>query len=737
LELNAIQGIIQLYCRALAGAPIEVSDTTALVQKNIGWVHEDAASTDGTTVFLPASMDRYPEPRDNFAWFKVVATHQVAHLEFGTFAFSFDAPTTLFADRRAQREQEWMQGSDGPETPEAPGPTQAYTAIGRFLRLFTNQRLAFDLFTVLEDCRLDYRTKVEYPGIRSAVNRVQAESLASRPRIEELPVQEALVELLIHLSLEHFTALPVPTAYADVAVMLSRIVHVLRTVRARVEDTAEATLRAYELIARLLNTPVPDEEWQAEDLQEPGDFSEAEYDALLQALQAMQESTSADGGEEGYDAPAPVDFRGDFKPQMVQLLAQLQMDQNQSGDGQALSQEMLEQLLRESAGLAQDTQPGDPAQGQPTLIQRVMQAAGVPPPDASRGQGHRLMYHDEDLGGALTPQEPGTYAYDEWDFYTAAYKRRWCLVKEKQLEEGEPTCYQEALKTYNSMLTRIKRQFELIMPESYRRVSRLIDGEDVDLNAALEAFADLRMHVPPDDKLYWRRHKVQRDVAMVFLLDMSASTAEPLTVNTPVVADPDVPADRAAYALWLRRQESPPRPRSKRIIEVEKESIVLLIQALESIGDTYGIYGFSGYGRENVEFYVIKDIAEPFGERIKRRIDTISPLHATRMGPAIRHASTKLEQQPATTKLLLLLSDGRPQDRGYSRPGAEKAYAVHDTHRALLEAKEKGITPFCLTVDKAGHDYLQAMCGDMGYEVLDEISLLPTRLLMLYRSLTM
>jgi nitric oxide reductase NorD protein len=138
-----------------------------------------------------------------------------------------------------------------------------------------------------------------------------------------------------------------------------------------------------------------------------------------------------------------------------------------------------------------------------------------------------------------------------------------------------------------------------------------------------------------------------------------------------------------------------------------------------------------------VEFYVIKDIAEPFGERIKRRIDRISPLHATRMGPAIRHAITKLAQQPATTRLLFLLSDGRPQDRGYSRPGAEKAYAVHDTHMALLEARQQGIIPFCLTVDKAGHDYLQAMCGDMGYEVLDDISLLPARLPMLYRALTM
>ena len=129
-----------------------------------------------------------------------------------------------------------------------------------------------------------------------------------------------------------------------------------------------------------------------------------------------------------------------------------------------------------------------------------------------------------------------------------------------------------------------------------------------------------------------------------------------------------------------------------------------MIHALEAIGDTYGIYGFSGYGRENVEFYVIKDINESFGDKIKRRIDKITPLHATRMGAAIRHATSKLADQDATTKILFLISDGRPQDRGYSREGVEKEYAVHDTHMALIEAKRHQITPFCLTVDKAGHD---------------------------------
>src|SRR5262249_24511084 len=215
-----------------------------------------------------------------------------------------------------------------------------------------------------------------------------------------------------------------------------------------------------------------------------------------------------------------------------------------------------------------------------------------------------------------------------------------------------------------------------LMPESYRKTYRLIDGEDVDLNAALEAFADLRMHIPPDDKMYWRRHKVQRDVAVVFLLDMSASTVESLDADLPLVDDQDAPPAPATYGVWLRRRRDLlRRPTARRIIDVEKESTALLIQALEMLGDTYGIYGFSGYGRDNVEFYVIKDIGERFGEHIKRRIDKIRPLHATRMGAAIRHAITKLAPHTATTKLLFLFSDGPPQDRAHSQPAPHPHYS--------------------------------------------------------------
>ena len=160
------------------------------------------------------------------------------------------------------------------------------------------------------------------------------------------------------------------------------------------------------------------------------------------------------------------------------------------------------------------------------------------------------------------------------------------------------------------------------------------------------------------------------------------------------------------------------------------------VEALETIGDRYGIYGFSGYGRDNVEFYVIKDLNEDFNDRIKRRIDKVVPIRSTRMGPAIRHATMKLDNSDAKVKILFLVSDGRPQDHGYGRDRTEKEYAIHDTKMALNEAKRKGIVPFALTVDRAGHDYLKTMCEDIGYEVVADIESLPSRLPTLYRKLT-
>ena len=756
LELDRVKGVMRLYCRALSGSPIEILSSKELVHKGIGWVSESQASTEGTKVFLAPVVDRYSSKEENFGWFKVVSTHQVAHLEFGSFRFGFDRPSGLFKDLRLGLEQDAVSRAvdrlretleaepdvsqgDGLEG-EASSAEKGYlTDMGRFFHLFDDRRLALDLFTILEDGRLDHRVKVEYPGIVAHYRRVLSGALEERPPMEELPIRQALVELLARLSLEQRRDLPVPKAHRETARVLSKILKRLLSPRASVEDTAEATIRAYQVLSKLPNEHQSPQDFESQDFDDTEEFSEDELQDLLQELQSQGEQPGEGEEEQRYEPSQQVEYRGDFKPELVQLLNRLRMDSSREsqGESESITKEMLEELLAESAELDLDGEAGRMQNAMGLFVQNIMREAGVPPPSSQPGQGYGPMTHEDETGGALDVREPRSQVYDEWDFRAADYKPKWCVVREKSVEEGDINFFNDTLRNYAALSSDIRRQFEMVIPESFRKVKRVIDGEDLDLDATIEATVDRRIGMTPSDKIWWRRNKLERDVAVVFLLDMSASTAEAIDEGRPAVDDHDAPDDPVEYMMWLRtRREGLVRRHYKRIIDLEKESAALLIQALETIGDTYGIYGFSGYGRENVEFYIIKDIDEPFQDRIKRRIDKITPMHATRMGPAIRHATSKLETQDTKTRVLFLISDGRPQDRGYSREGVEKEYAVHDTHMALVEAKRKAIVPFCLTVDKSGHDYLKTMCGDMSYEVLDQIWSLPQRLPTVYRMLT-
>ncbi|MCH7511715.1 MAG: VWA domain-containing protein [Chloroflexi bacterium] len=448
------------------------------------------------------------------------------------------------------------------------------------------------------------------------------------------------------------------------------------------------------------------------------------------------------GEEVAYESPQPVDFRGDFKPELVQLLMRLKLKEGEQGPGglSPLTADQLRELLEKSVeinvtGMAE----GDLASTIGLFLSNLEKEAGTPIPDQKLPpkDGTPLGESAEEDEGEL-PAEEKVYLYDEWDFRAADYKPGWCAVRERVLEEGTSDFFERTLREHASLVAETVRQFELLRPDLFRKIKPLYDGEDFDLDLVIDYLVEKRAGHVSTDKVYWRRNKVERDVAVAFLLDMSASTDEEIEKRRQQYHDePDFDYDPRRYFQWLaqRRAQQAIAP-PKRIIDLEKESTVLLIKALETIGDTYGIYGFSGYGRDNVEFYVIKDLDEPFSDRVVARIDKIAPIRSTRMGPAIRHATAKLDNHDAKVKILFLVSDGRPQDHGYGRDRTEKEYAIHDTRQALVEARRKGITPFCLTVDKEGHDYLGQMCEDMGYEVLADIEALPSRLPTLYRRLT-
>ncbi len=803
IELNRVRDVLRMYCQALTGHPIEVSAAQQLADKNIGWFQGELPTTEGTTVYLPSVINRYLTKDENFFFYKVVSTHQIGHIEFGSFDFTFGRPSSMFDDLRPdlpgaekvaadiesdsllQQQMELSQSGMAPEelehlreaggTSEAgeePAPQQRefLTDMSRFFDLFPDNKLALDVFTVVESTRIDSMVTDAYKGISEMYRKVQESALENRPDLEELPARESLVEFLIRWSLGQRDGLVAPKEHIEAARKVRRLLERMRNTEATVEDAAEATIRIYSILENVRNEDVDEDEFESVDPDEQSEEGEDQQggedevdrnDVIQQFLQGAQpqsgdEEQSDEGpdseqaedqapGEQDYSSPQEIDYRGEFKPELSQLLSQLQLgDGGEMGEEiegmEPISQEQLEELMKNAPEMdQQNMQEGEEGQEAPNtdeLIENLMKELQKRDPQNQQFQQGPMQHVDED-GGPLDATEPSTFTYDEWDFRAGEYKPRWCLVHEKDMADGEPNFFRETLIDNSSLLARIRKQFELVVPEQYRKQKRLEDGEEQDLDAVLEAVIDMKIGITPDEKVYWRRNKTERSVSVAFLLDMSASTAEAIDEAKKPSDDWGAPDDPVEYMVWLRSRRAEGLRRSyKRIVDVEKEGIVLLVNALETLGDDYGIYGFSGYGRENVEYYVIKDLEEKFSDKVPRRIDRIAPLHATRMGPAIRHTTSKLAEVDARSRFLFLISDGRPQDRGYSREGVEKEYAVHDTRQALIEARQLGITPFCLTVDKSGHDYLKTMMEDFSYEVLPDINMLPARLPQLYRALT-
>jgi nitric oxide reductase activation protein len=247
----------------------------------------------------------------------------------------------------------------------------------------------------------------------------------------------------------------------------------------------------------------------------------------------------------------------------------------------------------------------------------------------------------------------------------------------------------------------IRRYFEAIRPEAFRRLNRQSSGEDIDLDALVTWMVDRKQGHEPSDQVYCSRRKHDRQVAVAFLVDMSGSTGRQIGA------------------------------RSRPVIDIEKEGLLLLSEALSAIGDQYAIYGFSGQSRQAVDIHVLKDFDQQSGGRVGLKISGVKPRQQNRDGAAIRHATYRLMQQPAKVRLLILMSDGKPLDDDYA-----DEYSLEDTKMALREARLKGIHPFCITIDHAATDYVKRMYGDIGFVVIDDVETLPTRLPKIYQRLT-
>ncbi len=613
------------YYRALSGRPGELiayDDTEA-------WPHPDTA----TTVRLPSRA-----PVADF--YLVALTHRALHHALGTFSAPF---------------------------------VDGVPFLEHFIRRFGRTALAIEVFTVLEDLRVDAYARRRFAGLAPSYHRVQRDALSSRPSLALLPPRSAVAEALVQFSLG------APSVWAPPSVLgpLAQVVSAARALtepEASVETTAEATIRVYNVLARLPNVGV------SRTLR-PVAFSSLSAPAPFSSGVAPEIRLE---GDELLDVRlAPVHYRDAPGPRYA---------------GQATSGMPLQEAILRFSSLPSE---------EPGFLEKSLSAerggadVTAPPEPLPHDHGPDLDGDDELPSGHLHRPGRDTYLYPEWDGIAGRYLPDWCLLR-----VGRPRLVKRPVRPHRSghLLPELVRQFERVRPTGRDFVPRMPSGDDLDLDACIEAMVDVRAGVQPSDRLFVATVERRRDVAVAFALDLSSSTAERLSGPT-------------------------------RIIDLQRDAVGLLVEALERVGDAYGIYGFSGGGRDDVRLSVVKDLEERRSPAMFHRLAGLTPDHTTRMGPPIRHLTSILERSEASTKILLIISDGRPYDLDYGQQYGDDAvltYAVADTAKAMDEARSRGVRPYLITVDPAGGDYLSDLCDPQEYHVITDANDLPAALAQLY-----
>jgi nitric oxide reductase activation protein len=302
----------------------------------------------------------------------------------------------------------------------------------------------------------------------------------------------------------------------------------------------------------------------------------------------------------------------------------------------------------------------------------------------------------EDLG-----EHVQTFFYKEWDSILSDYKLDWCLVRQWTPSDQPNSFAKDLAERRKGIINLIRRQFMKLRPERFRKFKMQSFGDELDLDALINAIVEMRSGSYLSDKVYIRRDKRVRDVAVLFLVDLSASTEQELN--------------------------------GVRFLDVEKESMTLMAEALDSLGDPFAIYGFSSEGRFRVDMLCLKKFSEPYGDSVRHRLGNLEPRTLTRLGTIIRHGIYVLDQVSATNRVMIILTDGRPYDIEYGNLD----YAMADTGKAIKEARSRKIHPFIITSDKKGVEYLRQICAQTQSIVLPRAEVLSQVLPALYKRLTL
>jgi nitric oxide reductase NorD protein len=598
------------------------------------------AYTDTASIYLPEYMDRFRAHRKNFLLYKISIVHKWAQISQGT----------LTPDEQTVKSFLNNQAVDHPD-------------IGTFFSLFPDRNLALDIYNMLESMRFDSYLYSEFPGLMKRTEKIRSDLFEERPPVDSLSDKTAVVEGLYQYYLKGKVRGPLPAALTAALEKIpfqqaygpEQSMHVL----AELYPEVSRLDGDYELkvIPAFLGRIEPEK---------ISDQLQAQRRAHLEKIRGMISDLIDMPGLEPQERPsADVYHEKMVEPQKEYLLIRGKLIE---------ANDEIRDLMRSEKGI-----PGG------TLVEGSAVGGGSAIDIAERA-------------GEMTPVEPEerrkSIRYDEWDYRRGGYKRNWCSLFEHDIHPIHEPFVELTLQRYGGYVNILRKRFELLKREP-KLLRRQTDGDHIDLDATVEAFADIHAGLCPTENLFMRLDRQERNIAVLFLLDMSGSTKG-----------------------WVN--------------QAEKESLVLMCEALESLDDRYAIYGFSGMTRTRCDYFRIKGFDELYGEDIKMRIAGIQPKDYTRMGPPIRHSISILNTIEARTKLLITLSDGKPEDWD----AYKGEYGIEDTRKALVEAKEQGIHSFCITIDEEAGTYLPHMYGEANYIVIDEVKKLPNRITEIYRRLT-
>ena len=294
------------------------------------------------------------------------------------------------------------------------------------------------------------------------------------------------------------------------------------------------------------------------------------------------------------------------------------------------------------------------------------------------------------------------FHYQEWDYQVQLYRPDWATVYEKRAQKGDPETIDKIFQEHKPIVQRIKQVVDLLSPDGVQRQRNMEDGDEIDLNAAIDAMIAIRMGEQPNPRITMRNVVMNRDLAVTVLLDLSESTNETMEGS------------------------------DKSVLELTREAATLVSAAINGIGDPFSIHGFASDGRHDVQYFKFKDFNQSFDDEAKSRLAGMTGGLSTRMGAAMRHAGRLLMKQPERRKLLLLVTDGEPADIDERDP----QHLRHDTKKAVEELYTNGVLTYCLTLDPNADSYVKRIFGANNYTVVDNVDRLPEKLPTLFASLT-